>query len=125
MAEEAGLKVDEPEFRRLMLEQRQRAQADAKGKKGGHADLSAFQELLAQGETVFTGYTDLDGESRVRASSAADRTWGMLPPETRLNSSWRRPRSTLRRAVSRLTPASSPVTDSWSRSWTSNAPSRD
>jgi alanyl-tRNA synthetase len=67
MAEEAGLKVDEPEFRRLMLEQRQRAQADAKGKKGGgHADLSAFQELLAQGETVFTGYTDLDGESRVR-----------------------------------------------------------
>ena len=34
MAEEAGLKVDEPEFRKLMLEQRQRAQADAKGKKG-------------------------------------------------------------------------------------------
>ena len=49
MAEEAGLKVDEPEFRKLMLEQRQRAQADAKGKKGGHADLSAFQELLAAG----------------------------------------------------------------------------
>lgn len=66
MAEEAGLKVDEPEFRKLMLEQRQRAQADAKGKKGGHADLSAFQELLAEGETVFTGYTDLAGESRVR-----------------------------------------------------------
>ena len=66
MAEEAGLNVDEPEFRKLMLEQRQRAQADAKGKKGGHADLSAFQELLAQGETVFTGYTELDGESRVR-----------------------------------------------------------
>jgi alanyl-tRNA synthetase len=66
MAEEAGLKVDEPEFRKLMLEQRQRAQADAKGKKGSHADLSAFQELLAQGETVFTGYTDLQGESKVR-----------------------------------------------------------
>lgn len=66
MAEEAGLKVDEPEFRKLMLEQRQRAQADAKGKKGAHADLSAFQELLAAGETVFTGYTELSGESRVR-----------------------------------------------------------
>jgi alanyl-tRNA synthetase len=66
MAEEAGLKVDEPEFRKLMLEQRQRAQADAKGKKGAHADLSAFQELLAAGETVFTGYTELSGESKVR-----------------------------------------------------------
>ncbi|WP_211880213.1 alanine--tRNA ligase [Pseudarthrobacter albicanus] len=66
MAEEAGLKVDEPEFRKLMLEQRHRAQADAKGKKGAHADLSAFQELLTAGETVFTGYTDLAGESKVR-----------------------------------------------------------
>jgi alanyl-tRNA synthetase len=66
MAEEAGLKVDEPEFRKLMLEQRQRAQADAKGKKGSHADLSAFQELLSAGETVFTGYTELQGESKVR-----------------------------------------------------------
>jgi alanyl-tRNA synthetase len=66
MAEEAGLKVDEPEFRKLMLEQRQRAQADAKGKKGSHADLSAFQELLSAGETVFTGYTELTGESKVR-----------------------------------------------------------
>jgi alanyl-tRNA synthetase len=66
MAEEAGLQVDEAAFRSLMQEQRTRAQADAKGKKGGHADLSAFQEILAQGETVFTGYTELDGESRVR-----------------------------------------------------------
>jgi alanyl-tRNA synthetase len=66
MAEEAGLKVDESGFRKLMLEQRQRAQADAKGKKGAHADLSAFQELLSEGETVFTGYTELAGESRVR-----------------------------------------------------------
>ena len=41
MAEEAGLKVDEPEFRKLMLEQRQRAQADAKGKKGSATPTSA------------------------------------------------------------------------------------
>ncbi|MEZ2389595.1 alanine--tRNA ligase [bacterium RCC_150] len=66
MAEEAGLKVDEPAFRSLMQEQRQRAQADAKAKKGGHADVTAFQELLAEGETVFTGYTELEGEARVR-----------------------------------------------------------
>ncbi|MGO4190497.1 alanine--tRNA ligase [Arthrobacter sp. YAF17] len=73
MAEEAGLKVDEPEFRKLMLEQRQRAQADAKGKKGSHADLSAFQELLSAGETVFTGYTELNGESKVRGILAGGR----------------------------------------------------
>ena len=73
MADEAGLKVDEPEFRKLMLEQRQRAQADAKGKKGSHADLSAFQELLSAGETVFTGYTELSGESKVRGILAGGR----------------------------------------------------
>lgn len=73
MAEEAGLKVDEAEFRSLMLEQRQRAQADAKAKKGGHADVSAFQELLAEGETVFTGYTELEGEARVRGIVSSGR----------------------------------------------------
>ncbi len=67
MAAEAGLAVDEQGFRSLMQEQRQRARADAKGKKSGHADLSVFNELLAQGPTVFTGYTELDGESPLRA----------------------------------------------------------
>jgi alanyl-tRNA synthetase len=67
MAEEAGVAVDEAGFRSLMLEQRQRAQADAREKKSGHADLSVFTELLAQGETLFTGYSELEGESRVRA----------------------------------------------------------
>ncbi|MGO4385275.1 alanine--tRNA ligase [Specibacter sp. RAF43] len=67
MAAEAGLAVDEAGFRALMLEQRQRAQKDSRAKKSGHADLSVFHELLAQGETVFTGYTELDGQSRVRA----------------------------------------------------------
>jgi len=73
MAEEAGLKVDEAGFRALMLEQRQRAQADAKGKKGGHADLSAYQELLGKGETVFTGYDELEGEAKVRGIISAGR----------------------------------------------------
>ncbi|MDJ0315925.1 MULTISPECIES: alanine--tRNA ligase [Arthrobacter] len=67
MAAEAGLEVDEPGFRKLMLEQRQRAQKDAKAKKSGHADLSVFHDVLAQGETVFTGYTELVGEGRVRS----------------------------------------------------------
>ncbi len=67
MAGEAGLAVDEAGFRALMQEQRQRAQADSREKKSGHADLSVFHELLSQGETVFTGYQELDGDSRVRA----------------------------------------------------------
>ncbi|CEA08223.1 Alanine--tRNA ligase [Arthrobacter saudimassiliensis] len=66
MAEEAGLKVDEAGFRSLMAEQRRRAQADARGKKQGHADVSVFNELLKAGETVFTGYTELTSESKVR-----------------------------------------------------------
>ncbi|GAA1050469.1 alanine--tRNA ligase [Arthrobacter russicus] len=66
MASEAGLSVDEAGFRALMLEQRQRAQADSREKKSAHADLSVFNDLLAQGQTVFTGYTELDGESTVR-----------------------------------------------------------
>lgn len=66
MAEEAGLKVDEQGFRKLMAEQRQRAQADAREKKLGHADVRVFKEMLAEGETVFTGYGELTTESRVR-----------------------------------------------------------
>ncbi|NYE94326.1 alanyl-tRNA synthetase [Psychromicrobium silvestre] len=71
MAEEAGVKVDEAGFRALMLEQRQRAQADSRAKKSGHADLSAFNELLGQGETVFTGYQELEGESSIRGILSA------------------------------------------------------
>ncbi|MBG6217656.1 alanyl-tRNA synthetase [Arthrobacter sp. CAN_A6] len=66
MAEEAGLAVDADGFRALMLEQRQRAQADAKGKKTGHADLSVFSELLSGGSTIFTGYDELTDEGTVR-----------------------------------------------------------
>ena len=67
MAGEAGLAVDEAGFRALMLEQRDRARKDAKSKKSGHADLSVFHELHAQSETVFTGYTELEGQGRVRS----------------------------------------------------------
>ncbi|MFI1964845.1 alanine--tRNA ligase [Streptomyces pathocidini] len=66
MAAEQGLSVDEDGFRRLMKEQRERAKADAKAKKQGHADLSAYREVAdASGATEFTGYTDTEGESRV------------------------------------------------------------
>ncbi|MGW3568781.1 alanine--tRNA ligase [Streptomyces sp. NPDC000941] len=66
MAAEQGLSVDEDGFRRLMKEQRERAKADAKAKKTGHADLSAYRQVAdTSGSTVFTGYTDTEGESTV------------------------------------------------------------
>ncbi|RZU61477.1 alanine--tRNA ligase [Zhihengliuella halotolerans] len=66
IAGEAGLSVDEPTFRELMLEQRQRAQQDARAKKAGHADLTVFSQLHDAGDVNFTGYETLTGESRIR-----------------------------------------------------------
>lgn len=66
MAAEQGLSVDEDGFRRLMKEQRDRAKADARAKKTGHADLSAYREVAdTAGSTEFTGYTGTEGESRI------------------------------------------------------------
>ncbi|MEN2737500.1 alanine--tRNA ligase [Microbacterium sp. X-17] len=65
MAEEAGLSVDRAAFDTLMADQRARAKADAKAKKTALADLSVYSAFRAQGETVFTGYTDLETESSV------------------------------------------------------------
>ncbi len=66
MATEAGLSVDVEGFRALMQEQRERARADAKSRKGGFADRAAYRELLDGGATEFTGYTELESESVVR-----------------------------------------------------------
>ncbi|MFE4172858.1 alanine--tRNA ligase [Streptomyces sp. NPDC056909] len=66
MAAEQGLSVDEDGFRRLMKEQRDRAKADAKAKKSGHADLSAYRSVADNsGTTEFTGYTATEGESTI------------------------------------------------------------
>ena len=65
IAEEAGVAVDEGVFSSLMQEQRDRAKADAKAKKGQRADLSVYKELRGLGETLFTGYSELQHESRV------------------------------------------------------------
>lgn len=65
IAEEAGLTVDRAAFDELMLEQRTRAKADARSRKRQLADTSVYRDLRAQGETVFTGYTELETESRV------------------------------------------------------------
>ncbi|MFT4212142.1 MAG: alanine--tRNA ligase, partial [Microbacterium sp.] len=65
VAAEAGLDVDRPAFDTLMQEQRTRAKADASSRRRALADLSVYRDLRAAGETVFTGYTDLQTESRV------------------------------------------------------------
>ncbi|MFS0867418.1 alanine--tRNA ligase [Microbacterium sp. 179-B 1A2 NHS] len=65
IAEEAGLDVDRAAFDVLMKEQRDRAKADARSRKGQLADTSVYRDFRAQGETTFTGYTDLETESRV------------------------------------------------------------
>ncbi|KKZ73857.1 alanine--tRNA ligase [Streptomyces showdoensis] len=66
MAAEQGLSVDEDGFRRLMKEQRDRAKADAKAKKTGHADMTAYREIAdGNGATEFTGYTNTEGETTV------------------------------------------------------------
>ncbi|GAA2260740.1 alanine--tRNA ligase [Streptomyces amakusaensis] len=66
IASEQGLSVDEDGFRRLMKDQRDKAKADARAKKTGHADLSAYREVAdVSGPTEFTGYTSLEGETTV------------------------------------------------------------
>lgn len=65
IAEEAGLSVDRTAFDSLMQEQKTRAKADAKSRRGQLADVSVYREFRALGETGFAGYTDLDIESRV------------------------------------------------------------
>jgi alanyl-tRNA synthetase len=74
MAAEKGLRVDEDGFRRLMGEQRERAKADARAKKGQHQSTAAYREIAdALGHPVqFTGYDDVVSESAVRGLIAAD-----------------------------------------------------
>lgn len=65
VAEEAGLSVDRGAFDALMQEQRQRAKEDARSRRRTIADASVYREFRALGETVFTGYTDLETSSKV------------------------------------------------------------
>ncbi len=65
IVEEAGLSVDRAAFEGLMQEQRARAKADARSRKRQLADTSVYRDFRAHGETVFTGYSDLETESTV------------------------------------------------------------
>jgi alanyl-tRNA synthetase len=68
MASEQGLAVDEVGFRALMAEQRERAKADARAKKGGHTDTGLYRGILdAHGPTEWLAYETLETESRALA----------------------------------------------------------
>ncbi len=68
MAAEQGLAVDAVGFRQLMAEQRALSKADASSKKGQHADLSAYRQVLdGSGPTDWRAYQTLVTESRVVA----------------------------------------------------------
>lgn len=65
MAAEQGLEVDEQGFRGLMAEQRERAKADARAKKGGHTDTVLYRTILdTHGPTEWLAYETLETESR-------------------------------------------------------------
>jgi len=66
MAAEQGLSVDEPGFRRLMAEQRQRAKQDAAGKKTGNADISVLASLRERsGRGAFAGCDEVTDDAGV------------------------------------------------------------
>ena len=63
---ERGMQVDEERFRQLMQEQRERARS---ARKDAGADAWKGEGSAASGleETVFTGYTQMEGEGKVTA----------------------------------------------------------
>ena len=68
MAREEGLEVDEEGFRRLMKEQKDRAKADSRAKKSGHADVGIYRSVAdASGKNEFVGYTHTSAEARISA----------------------------------------------------------
>src|SRR5688572_577447 len=65
MAAEQGLTVDEQGFRGLMAEQRERAKADARAKKGAHGDTAVYRGVFDEfGPTEWLAYETLETESR-------------------------------------------------------------
>ncbi len=66
MAAEQGVEVDREGFTRLMTAQRERAKADARAKKAGRLDTTAYRDLRVAGPTEFTGYRELVTGTSVR-----------------------------------------------------------
>ena len=65
VASESGKSVDRAGFDSLMLEQKQRAKSDAKAKRSGTNDDEFTANMRSLGETVFTGYEELQSEAQI------------------------------------------------------------
>ena len=65
VASESGKIVDRSGFDALMAEQKSRAKADAKAKRSGTNDDEFIANMRALGETVFTGYEELETEAQI------------------------------------------------------------
>jgi len=65
MAAEQGISVDRDGFLALMADQKARAKADAKLKKGQMVSTAAYGELRRAGESRFVGHTDLEAASTI------------------------------------------------------------
>ena len=66
MAREAGISVDEPRFRELMTQQRERAKADARARKMGLASPTAYKDVMDKhGKTEFVGYDTTQSEAKI------------------------------------------------------------
>ncbi|AHI19948.1 MAG: alanine--tRNA ligase [Corynebacterium casei] len=65
MAAEAGLEVDMESFNAAMTQQRERAKADNRAKKHGHADESLYREWVDNQPTIFTGYEEISSDAKV------------------------------------------------------------
>jgi alanyl-tRNA synthetase len=114
MAAEQGLEVDEAGFRRLMAEQKARAKADAKAKKGSGVGTEVYTQLRALGETPFLGFETLARESAVRGIVRQGELVHVAEPGQA-----RRPSS-----ASRRWPASPRCAGSCARANSSTSPSR-
>ena len=65
VASESSKTIDRAGFEKLMSEQKQRAKADAKAKRSGSNDDEFITNMRAIGETVFTGYDQLESEAQI------------------------------------------------------------
>ncbi len=65
VASESGKSVDREGFDALMAEQKQRAKADAKSKRSATNDDEFISNMRSLGETVFTGYEELQSEAQI------------------------------------------------------------
>ncbi|BFO19893.1 hypothetical protein SHKM778_62810 [Streptomyces sp. KM77-8] len=126
MAAEQGLSVDEDGFRRLMKEQRERAKADARAKKTGHAGTGAYREIADKaGATDFVGYSDTESESTIVGILVDGASSPAATEGDEVEIVLDRTPSTPRAAARSATPAASGSTPApSSRSATARSPSR-